>query len=148
MKIHLKQIPPQGLHLKGEEDCPISELEAEEIRCVGPLSYDLEVGVSHDALWANGSLRQSVELRCVACLEAFGHQIRLPAFALHIELAGPEIVDITPYIREEILLNLPAHPHCDRDGGQICKAAEAKSEERDTKRRSDWSALDHLKLKR
>jgi uncharacterized metal-binding protein YceD (DUF177 family) len=148
MKIHLKQIPPKGLHLKGEEDCPIPELEAEEIRCVGPLSYDLEIGVSHDALWAKGSLRQSVELRCVACLETFRHQIRLPAFAVHIELVGPEIVDLTPYIREEILLNLPAHPHCDRDGGQICIAAEAESEERDTKRRSDWSALDKLKLKR
>ena len=29
MKIHLKQIPADGLHLEGEEDCPIAELEAE-----------------------------------------------------------------------------------------------------------------------
>ena len=27
---------------------------------------------------------------------------------------GRRVLDLTPYIREEILLNLPVHPHCDR----------------------------------
>ena len=43
MKVHLKQIPPQGLHLEGEEDCPIRELELEGIRCAGPLRYDIDL---------------------------------------------------------------------------------------------------------
>ena len=68
MKVHLKQIPPQGLHLSGEEDCPIQELASEEIRCAGPLHYDIDVGVANAGLWANGSLSQRVELRCVSCL--------------------------------------------------------------------------------
>jgi uncharacterized metal-binding protein YceD (DUF177 family) len=146
MKIHLKQIPPGGLHLKGEEDCPIPELEGDEIRCAGPLHYNIDIGVSDGALWANGSLTQLVELRCVACLEKFVHQIQIPAFALHTDLPGPEIVDLAPFIREEILLNLPAHPHCDRDGGRVCKAAHLEVAERSVKRKSDWSALDKLKI--
>jgi len=44
------------------------------------------------------------------------------------------------------LLNLPAHPHCDRDGDRVCKANQIKLEEQDAKRRSDWSELDKLKL--
>lgn len=146
MKIHLKQIPPEGLQLKGEEDCPIPELEEEEMRCAGPLRYNIDIGVSDGALWANGSLKQSVELRCVACLEKFVHQIQVPAFALHTDLPGPEIVDLDPFIREEILLNLPAHPHCDRDGGRVCKAAYVDAAEQSAKRKSDWSALDKLKI--
>ncbi len=71
MKVHLKQIPAQGLHLEGEEDCPIQELESEGIRCAGRLHYDLDLGVAGGALWANGSLSQPVELRCVSCLEKF-----------------------------------------------------------------------------
>src|SRR5947208_2507818 len=67
MKVHLKQIPAQGLHLEGEEDCPIQELESEGIRCVGRLHYDLDLGVAGLALWANGSLSQPVELFCVSC---------------------------------------------------------------------------------
>ncbi len=133
MKVHLKQIPTQGLHLEGEEDCPIQELESEEIRCAGPLHYDIDVGVTGGGLWANGSLSQPVE-------------IRVPAFAVHTELYGPESVDLTPFMREDILLNLPAHPHCDRDADRVCKANEVETAEQDARRKSDWSALDKLKL--
>ena len=148
MKVHLKQIPAQGLHLEGEEDCPIQELESEGVRCIGRLHYDLDVGVAGDGLWANGSLSQLVELRCVSCLEKFEHEIRVPAFAVHMELHGPETVDFTPSIREEILLNLPAHPHCDRDGDRVCRAKQLKTAEQQLTRKSDWGALDKLKLKR
>jgi uncharacterized protein len=153
VKIHLKQIPAEGLHLKGEEDCLIPELEADGIRCTGPLHYNMDVGVSAGALWANGSLKQPVELRCVSCLEKFVHDIKVPAFALHTELHGPEMVDLTPYMREDILLNMPAHPHCDRDGGRKCKAATPKysnleEQKRETKRERDWEALDRLKIEK
>jgi len=147
MKVHLKQIPTQGLHLEGEEECPIQELELEGIRCAGCLHYDIDLGIAGGGLWANGSLAQPVELRCVLCLEKFVHEIRVPAFAVHTELHGPETVDLTPFMREDILLSLPAHPHCDRDGDRFCKAKQVMTENQDTKRKSDWSALDKLKLK-
>jgi uncharacterized protein len=148
MKVHLKQIPAAGLHLEGEEECPISELDVEGIRSAGPFHYNIDIGVSSGALWANGSISQPVELRCVSCLEKFVHEIEVPAFAVHAELRGPETLDLTPFIREDLLLNLPAHPHCDRDGGRICKAKYIETPEQDAKRESDWSALDKLKLKR
>ncbi len=152
MKIHLNQIPAGGLRLTGEEDCPLSDLG--EVRCIGPLRYELDVGVSDGALWAQGVLTQNVELVCVACLEKFEHEITVPAFALHTDLRGPETIDITPFLREDILLNLPAHPHCDRDGGRICKGAKiasrtnAAAPERaeEEKREHDWGALDKLKM--
>ena len=146
MKVHLRQIPLQGLHLEGDEDCPIQEVESEGIRCAGPLHYDIELGVASGGLWANGSLSQPVELRCVSCLERFPYEVRVPAFAIHTELVGPETVDLTPFMREDILLNLPAHPHCDRDGDLVCKAKQFETAEQQTKRKSDWSALDKLKF--
>jgi uncharacterized metal-binding protein YceD (DUF177 family) len=148
MKIHLKQVPAQGLHLDGDEDCPIHDVEAEGIRCAGPLHYNIDVGVAGGALWAKGSLSQPVELRCVSCLENFVHDIQVPAFAVHTELQGPETVDLTPFIREDLLLNLPAHPRCDTDGNRVCKAKQLKTVEQDTKPKLDWSALDKLKLNR
>ena len=65
MKIHLRQIPAEGLHLEGEEDCPIPQLEPEEVRCTGPLRYALDVGISEGALWANGQLIS--RWSCIAC---------------------------------------------------------------------------------
>jgi uncharacterized metal-binding protein YceD (DUF177 family) len=152
VKVHLKQIPPEGLYLEGKEDCLIPELESEGIRCAGPMLYQMEVGVSDGALWANGSLRQPVELSCVACLEKFVHEIKVPAFALHTELRGPETVDLSPFMREDILLNLPPHPRCDGEGGRVCKAktdqTDPAKQQRAAKREKDWAELDKLKLKR
>src|SRR5881397_959084 len=147
MKVHLKQIPTDGLHLEGDEECPIPELEAEGILCVGPLHYNVDLGVAGGALWATGSLSQPVELRCVSCLEGFVHEIQVPAFAVHMDLPGPETVDLTPFMREDLLLNLPAHPHCDRDGNRVCKGKQIQAEQQDEKCKADWSALDKLRLK-
>ena len=90
----------------------------------------------------------------MACLEKFEHEISVPAFALHTELHGPETVDITPFMREDILLNLPPYPRCNRDGGRACKGAKVTkpdtiSESTDVvKREHDWGALDQLKLRK
>ncbi len=150
MKVHLRQIPQDGLHLEGEEDCPIPELEKDAIFCAGPLRYSLDLGLSDGSLWANGALAQPVELACVACLERFVHTINVPDFALHMELTGPETIDLAPAIREDLLLNLPSYPHCDRDGGKVCpkpleQIARGEDEE-DPARKPDWSALDKLDL--
>ena len=99
MKIHLNQIPPEGLHLTGEEDGVLGDLGLQEIRCVGPMRYSLDLGISDGSLWANGTIAQTVVLACVACLDKFEHEIKVPAFALHTELHGPETVDITPFMR-------------------------------------------------
>lgn len=153
MKIHLKQIPAEGLHLEGEEDCLIEELEPEGVRCAGPMKYSIDLGVAEGSLWANGMIGQLVELTCVGCLEKFLHEIKVPAFALHTELEGPETVDLSPFMREDLLLNLPAHPRCDREGGCACKAAKAERAEtgpqqRPAKLEHDWGELDKLRLKR
>ena len=109
------------MHLEGEEDCPIPELDRGGVRSApGRYVTPSIVGISEGALWANGALTQPVELRCVRCLEPFPFNIEVNEFAVHTELAGPEVIDLTPFMREDILLNLPAYPHCDREGGRVC----------------------------
>lgn len=149
MKVHLRQIPAEGLHLEGEEECPLQDLAAEDVVCAGPLQYSLDVGISEGAVWANGTLSQPMELRCVSCLETFVHTIEVPAFALHMELGGPEVVDFGPLVREDLLLNLPAYPRCDREGGRVCPAAQTLQQHAANApevRKPDWSALDKLDL--
>lgn len=149
MKIHLRQIPVQGLRLEGEEECALAHLDSEDVKCAGPLHYELETGVSEGALWANGQLSQPVELRCVRCLESFPFTIKVKDFTVHTDLTGPEEVDLTPFVREDILLNLPPHPHCDREGGRVCPTPTTRPDEGNgNKRPTDWSALDQLKIRK
>lgn len=152
MKVHRRKIQSDGLHIEGEEECPIADLAAEGILCAGPLRYSLDLGITAGDLWANGTLEQPVTLECVVCLQPFEYTIAVPAFALHTELPGPELIDLTPFVREDILLNLPPHPHCDRDGRRVCPGAktiparDVEYSEEAAKRQPDWSALDKLDL--
>jgi uncharacterized protein len=152
MKVHLRQIPSEGIHIDGEEESPVVDLASEDVRSAGKLHYSLDLGVSEDSLWATGSLSQPVELRCVRCLERFPYNIEVERVSIHRELGGPEEIDLTPYLREDILLNLPPHPHCDREGGRVCPAAtnsetNTKPDGSSSKQEQDWSELDKLKLK-
>jgi len=131
VKIHLRQIPADGLHLEGEENCPLPQLDREEARCSGPLRYELDAGISEGALWVKGELTQPVELQCVRCLEKFPFEIVVNDFTVHTDLTGPEEIDLTPFVREDLLLNLPAYPHCDREGGRVCPMPEVLKHDED-----------------
>ena len=146
MKVHLRQIPADGLHLEGEEECPVPELAAEGIECAGPLHYSLDLGITDGSLWANGRLAQPMYLTCVSCLERFVYTIEVPDFAFLTDLTGPETVDLTPFVREDILLNLPAYPHCDSMGDRVCPAPALQKSSEEAEAQPDWSALDKLDL--
>jgi uncharacterized protein len=155
MKIYVRQIPADGLHLEGEETDDILQLnEPEHVRALGPLRYEFEVGLSEGGLWATGVLAMDVELQCVRCLEMFSYPVRIDDFAMQIELAGQETIDLTPLLREDILLALPAYPHCDWSGDKICtadvKAQEnagrlGQSQQSGHEPSSAWQTLDQLK---
>ncbi len=149
MKVHVLQIPLDGEHYEGEVPGAVLGLDDENTRSTGSIRYALDVGVSDGGLWARGTLSAPVECRCVRCLEKFHRTLDVPDFAFQVELEGREMVDLTEHIREDILLALPAHPHCDWDGKKACKAnfstkqsvAEPLDDTRDA-----WKQLDKLKL--
>jgi uncharacterized metal-binding protein YceD (DUF177 family) len=82
--------------------------------------------------------------------------LRVNDFALQIELGNTETVDLTPCIREDILLNLPHYPRCDWDGRKVCRGAlqvERKAgpdigREPLSPASEAWNELDKLKLKK
>ena len=124
MKVHLKQIPAEGTHLKGKEKTDILELEDDQVRPLGTVEYSVDIGISGTSLFVTGSLAVDVELECVSCLKRFVYPVRVENFSAQVELTGPELVDLTPWIREDILLALPVHPHCDWDRKtSVCRAA-------------------------
>ena len=146
MKIHLKQIPELGMHIEGEEDAAF--LDAPDYKPLSPLRYSLDVGLSGGGLFATGRLAVGLETQCVSCLERFRVPLQLDDFSMQTELTGAELVDLTPQVREDILLALSPYPHCDRQGGQVCKGTARTEREPDAGESHTWDELDKLKLKR
>jgi uncharacterized metal-binding protein YceD (DUF177 family) len=147
MKIHLRQIPVEGLHLEGEEEFAILEISDENIKPLGPIRYSLDVGISGSGLFATGTLAVDLQMECVSCLKKFTYPLRVEHFAVQMELPGAEMVDLTPYIREDILLNLPPHPRCDWNGETICEGAKEISLEPAEELPNAWDELDKLKIR-
>ena len=147
MKVHQNQIPAVGLHLEGEDPAEILELNDSSVKPLGPVRWALDIGLSDGGLFATGKLALDLELECVACLRKFTYLLRVEDFATQIELKGPETVDLTDQLREDILLILPPYPHCDWNGQNVCKGASRRMKEDPEESQHTWDELDKLKFK-
>lgn len=149
MKIHTMQIPDEGMHIEGEDPSEVLGLTGDPALALSPIRYVLDVGISEGGIFAVGQLAVDTESVCVRCLEKFQRVVEVPDFAMQMDLDGKEMVDLTDQVREDILLALPAHPHCDWNGEKVCnavfpKAADVAPAAED--RRDVWKSLDNLKL--
>src|SRR6185436_222043 len=102
------------------------EIRDEVIRLSEPLRYDLEVQQLDDGLLVRGRLNLKLDCECVRCLKPFQHELRLDEWTCHLPLQGEDAVkvmndcvDLTPYLREDILLEFPQHPVCDTGCGGL-----------------------------
>jgi uncharacterized metal-binding protein YceD (DUF177 family) len=151
MKIHLQQIPEGGVHLEGQETADILELNDPTIRPLQNVTYSLLVQVEKNNLLVTGQLSLELELECVSCLRLFHYPLNVPDFIYETAVGGRETIDLTPAIREDILLVLPSHPRCDWDGHSECpglRIEKGTSIESVPKAPNAWDALDELNLKK
>ena len=119
---NVRHLEENNLVLKDE--LPIAELDLEEadelIHLPGPLSYDLQVQKLEKGILVQGALQVTLQCECARCLKSYPHLLLLNPWACHLALEGEEkaavindCVDLTPYIREDILLAFPQHPLCE-----------------------------------
>jgi uncharacterized metal-binding protein YceD (DUF177 family) len=148
MKVHINQIPAEGKHYEGEESSKMLDLHEQNLQAVSPVRYALDVGLSGGGLFATGRVGVDMQMQCVTCLEQFKYPIDVADFACQVELTGAETVDLTEPVREDILLALPAHPHCDWNGAKVCPGAQMPeiSAASDEPAEDVWGALDQLKI--
>jgi uncharacterized protein len=158
LKINLRQLENDELQLSGE--LPVAaldlELHDEMLRVDEPLEYDLTVQRLDDALLVTGSLHLLLHCECVRCLKPFAHALDLPDWTLHLPLEGEDAVslkndslDLTPFVREDILLEFPQHPLCKPDCGGLKKkraVQPVKSGGINETKPSAWAELNKLKL--
>lgn len=153
---HLEEGSRQETGALTGEELEIAGLD-ELIRTPLPLKYDLEVSLLENALLVQGSLEMTFRCECSRCLKPFDLTISEDAWAAHLPLSGEEAVsvdndcvDLTPPIREHMLLELPQRPVCGDDCKGWVKPAEKSSSRKQAEATeeapSPWAALDKLKL--
>ena len=160
LSVNLRHLEAQNIELKGE--LPVEELdlgaEDEMVQPNGPLLYAIEVQQMEHSLLLQGNLRLPMKCQCVRCLKEFACNLELRGWTRLLPLEGEEkaevvndCVDLTPYVREDILLEFPQHPLCEaecrglpkREPGTGKQPGDANQSERKS---SAWTELDKLKL--
>lgn len=150
MKVAIQQIDPGGSRLSGVEERDILELDERGLRPLSPVAYELDVGLSDGGIFASGRLSVEMQFDCVRCGEPFRMRVAVDDFAIQEDLHGADSFDLTPAMREEIVLGLPAYPRCDQHGGLECHgpgaASQADDGAADAGSDDRWSVLDNLTL--
>ena len=133
--VNIQHLARQDLTLTGElavEDLDL-DVHDDMIQARAPLVYDLEVEKLEQALLVQGRLSLKLDCRCVRCLNSFAFHLDLQGWARHLPLAGEDavavvndLVDLTPHIREDILLGFPQHPVCKPECGGLKSAIRAR----------------------
>ena len=123
--LNLGEIPENGLHLEGSLDPALFELNPEDAVPTSPLEYRLDLLVSGDLVLVTGSLRSTFRRECVRCLEGFEEEISFDPYTADLSSEGGSTIDLTERLREDILLALPAYPHCESSHeGRECPATD------------------------
>ena len=158
--VNLRHLEAHNVRLSGE--LPANELDIdtrdEVIQVAHPLHYDLEVQKLEDGLLVQGDLHLALECQCVRCLKPFRYPLHLEGWTCHVPLKGEEAapvindcVDLTPWVREDILLEFPQHPLCDPEcrGLPIPAAGKGKKSGGADQREANlsaWAELNKLKF--
>jgi len=153
--VNLRHLEEHNLLLRGE--LLVDELDMETgdemIRVARPLRYDIEVQKLDGGLLVRGSLRLTLKCHCVRCLKPFARELELKAWTCHLPFEGEDrvavvndCVDLTPFAREDMLLEFPQHPLCKPDCGGLKKKIGKARESADAIAPSAWAELDKLKL--
>jgi uncharacterized protein len=155
--VNLRHLENKNVQLEGELSPQELEFENidEMIHSNQPLQYDLEVEQNGKNLLVHGKLGLTLDCECVRCLRPFRFQVELDPYDALIPLEGEDaarvdndLVDLTPYLREDILLAFPQHPLCEAECDRLPQVSESKQSGNSAQgQKSAWDELNKLKLK-
>jgi uncharacterized protein len=160
-KVNLRHLEEDSQTLQGEvspEALEIDKLEDEVVQANEPLRYKVEVAKQDRNLLVSGELHTHLDCQCVRCLKSFKYPLDLKPYHLYVPLEGDDaapvandLVDLTPFFREDTLLAFPQHPLCSEDCAGLPNASGSKTAKPDespqgNENASAWSELDKLKF--
>jgi len=153
MKIMVARIPEEGSSFDGSDPGVVMELAGDPfVKVEGNVRYALHAQCVSEELTVRGTLSVDLGLKCTRCSEFFSTTVTDSDF-LRAYSASKEIdsVDITPDMREDLLLHIPAFPVCSEGCKGLCAQCGADLNKGSCgceagERPSPWSALDNLDL--
>lgn len=132
MEVVLLDIPPEGLTVSFQEEATALELIVAGARFIEPVTAELFLEKTGDAVRVTGQLSLSVMLECAGCLREFPAAFAIPVDAHYLPGRPSVVTGVHPMpaeeaenyyytdnvvlldelVREEALLVIPYRPEC------------------------------------
>ena len=149
MIVDVARLPDEGSRFEGEEPAAVLELDGDTVREDSALHYTLTAYLTGNELLVRGWVSAKVKFRCVRCTRYFGLDVEEQNFLSARQLEDlSECVDLTPELREAILLAFPNYPVCREECRGMCPqcGTDLNKKECDCRPPEDsrWAALDEL----
>lgn len=151
MLIEIAKVSEGGSRYTGEEPSVFLGLEQDaRVRLTGPVRYDLFAERLAGELLVKGEAALDLEAACSRCAEFYSTTVRVSSFLRAYEIKeNDESVDVTPDLREDLLLELPAYPVCSKACKGLCPQCGANLNQgscncRPPEGDNPWGALDQL----
>lgn len=163
---------PLLINLRDLEQHPVLQLEGqlpvvdldldnidELIHLTRPVEFSLEVEKLEESLLVRGRVECVLDCECARCLKPFPLKLSFNHWTCHLPLEGEEkvpvandTVDLTPFVREDILLEFPQHPLCRPECSGLLKKPVGKKKKIESgagqtkDNASAWAELNKLKF--
>ncbi|NDH86071.1 hypothetical protein EBY67_03325 [bacterium] len=120
MKIDPRTIPEEGLQLTGSLPLADYDVPTTGIRGWDKIDYQLTLNRMESEVTVLGSLSAKFESSCARCLDFIPWTLEVKDFGHLCPITGEDLLDLTPLIREDIILALPLAARCELDGAGKC----------------------------
>jgi len=118
--VYVKRIKEQGLRIVSEVDPGILDLEYGEFRLIEPVSLNMVASLVTKEIILQGEIRTAYQTVCSRCLEKVSGAIHIQDLILVYENTGQDMIDISPEIRDEVILAFPTKVVCDENCQGLC----------------------------
>ena len=153
--VNMQRLREEGEWFEGElHPSALDVREDELLGIAGPLRYRVHVMVAGEEVLARGWVAQRLRCVCGRCAADFEADFEEPEFfASFPREEALEFLNLTPELREGILLALPNYPVCNEECRGLCVRCGANLNTQKCScppgaREAKWAALDQLSLKR
>jgi uncharacterized protein len=134
VNVNLRELALKGtpVELRGRLDFNETILNRNDIKLTGPIEAELTAHTDISTFIVSGKLTAELELICSKCLRTAGERVEYPVTEMFtlvasvaeqdedIHLVQEEIVDLTPYLREAFVVQLPMVLVCGTDCKGLC----------------------------
>lgn len=158
LSVNIRELAEMPLHLEGELSVEKLDIQSDDdlLHIRLPLKYDLNVKMAETGVEVSGDLELKLNCECARCLKPFVATVNLTDWTCLLPLEGDDkvtvcndCVDLTPFVREDILLAFPQRPLCETECSGLPQAPQKSSENgasQTGKAPSAWTELDKLKF--